>query len=468
MKRRIPLVGLLALLVAALWAPMAQGATKKAPTAPEKTTILKGYAAPGTPAKYNKVYVTKFGPAKAKRVLVLVPGTSGGAGNFTLVAREIVKKVPGLAVWSIDRRSQALEDTSAFKKLLAGKATEQQTIDYYLGKAINYVTGQPVPADVYQPIKDADVPFARDWGLKVSLEDIRIVVKAAKKGGHKVLLGGHSLGGSTVTDYAVWDFNGQAGWKDLSGLVLIDGGTGGTGSTLPDITKIQTSLDAIKNGSPWLDLLNVGLPWATGVFAELGAIPARLNPAGASAVATIALLPASFKPGFPVTNRGQLGFAFDETTSPAALGLIHTRSGTLGTSDGTSLADWKNGEVTPIENVALSFGQEPTNGAEWYFPKRLSLDTGAMSGLEPNAVTELLGLRPKYAKDVKLPVYAIQTSLSQGRLKASTASFVAMNKSKLTFVDASTTNSHLDPLLAAPKTSAFLKSVIPWLKKNGK
>ena len=70
------------------------------------------------------------------------------------------------------------------------------------------------------------------------------------------------------------------------------------------------------------------------------------------------------KPGFPVTNRGQLGFAFDETTSPTALGLIHTRSGTLGTSDGTSLADWKNGEVTPIENVALSFGQEPTNGAE--------------------------------------------------------------------------------------------------------
>ena len=166
MQRRIPHAGLLALLVAALWAPMAQGATKKAPTAPEKTTVMKGYSAPGTPAKYNKVYVTKFGSAKAKRILVLVPGTSGGAGNFTLVAREIVKKVPGLAVWSIDRRSQALEDTSAFRKLLAGKATEQQTIDYYLGRAIDYVTGAPVPAGVYQPIKDA-TPFARDWGLKV-------------------------------------------------------------------------------------------------------------------------------------------------------------------------------------------------------------------------------------------------------------------------------------------------------------
>ena len=78
MKRRIPLVGLLALLVAALWAPMAQGATKKAPTAPEKTTVMKGYSAPGTPAKYNKVYVTKFGSAKAKRILVLVPGMAAG------------------------------------------------------------------------------------------------------------------------------------------------------------------------------------------------------------------------------------------------------------------------------------------------------------------------------------------------------------------------------------------------------
>ncbi len=43
-----------------------------------------------------------------------------------------------------------------------------------------------------------------------------------------------------------------------------------------------------------------------------------------------------------------------------------------------------------------------------------------------------------------------------------------MNGSKLTFVDASKTNSHLDPLMAAPKTSAFLKSVVPCLKKNAK
>jgi pimeloyl-ACP methyl ester carboxylesterase len=396
---------------------------------------------------------------------VLVPGTSGGAGNFTLIAREIVKRVPGLAVWSIDRRSQALEDTSMFKKLLDGKATNQQAIDYYLGWI-----GSSSTTKHYEPLDDADYGFAHDWGLKVSLEDIRVVVKAAKQGGRKVILGGHSLGGSTTTAYAVWDFDGQPGWKDLSGLVLIDGGLAGAGSaTVPTLADEQAALAKQRAASPWLNLIqDVPLPWTTGVFAELGAIAARKDPEGLSSVSSLKLLPAMFKPGFPVTNRGQLGFAFDESTSPSALSLIHVRAGKLGESVDGKPADWVNGEVTPIENVALGFGQEPTNGTEWYFPTRLSLDLGGMAGLEPNDVTAFLGLRPKYANDVQLPVFAIQTSLSQGRLKASTASFVAMNKSKLTFVDASTTNSHLDPLLAAPKTSAFLKNVIPWLKKNGK
>jgi len=464
MKRSIPLAGLVTVLAALLCAPLAPAATKK--KAPSEPTItMKGFAAPGTPAKLNKVFVTKFGSPKAKRVLVLVPGTSGGAGNFTLIARDIVKRVPGLAVWSIDRRSQALEDTSMFKKLLAGKATNQQAIDYYLGWI-----GSSSTAKHYEPLKDADYGFARDWGLKVSLEDIRVVVKAAKKGGRKVLLGGHSLGGSTTTAYAVWDFNGQPGWKDLSGLVLIDGGLAGAGAATPPALEAEkTAFASQQAASPWLNLLkDVPLPWTTGVFAELGAIAALKDPEGISTVSDLTLLPAMFKPGFPVTNRGQLGFAFDETTSPSALSLIHVRAGKLGAATGGKPADWINGEVTPIENVAAGFGQEPTNGTEWYFPTRLSFDLGAMAGLEPSPSSEFLGLRPKYAKDVKLPVFAIQTSLSQGRLKASTASFVAMNKSKLTFVDASTTNSHLDPLLAAPKTSAFLKNVIPWLKKNGK
>lgn len=477
MKRLTVPAVLAALLALAVAAPAG---------AAEKTITMKGYPAPGTPKSLNKVFVTKFGSDKAKRVLVLIPGTSGGAGDFTLVARRLVKTVPGLAVWAIDRRSQALEDTSVFKQEIAGKATEQQALDYYLGWV-----GNSKITNHFMPLDPAKYGFAYDWGLNVALNDVRTVVLAAKKGGRKVILGGHSLGGSVTTAYAIWDFKGKPGWKDLSGLVLIDGGLGGktADTVVPSVADQAAKLAALKaSGTPWLNLLGndpksplgglltiPGLPYkldlsfATGAFAELGAIPAWKNPTGISLAQSFALLPAMFKPPIPATNRGQLGYAFDESTSPASLGLIHTRSGQLGAN-----GDWINGEVTPIENVARAFGQEPVNAVEWYFPKRLSFDLSGLAGLEPNATTKAMGLRPKYAKQVKLPIYAIQSSLSKpggaakGRLDIGTHAFVAMNKSKLKFVDASAVNSHLDPLLAAPSTSVFLQTVTPWLKKNGR
>jgi hypothetical protein len=60
--------------------------------AAETVTAIPGAAGPG-PSKYDKVFVTKFGPKSAKRALVLMPGYYGGAGDFTLDAREIVKRV---------------------------------------------------------------------------------------------------------------------------------------------------------------------------------------------------------------------------------------------------------------------------------------------------------------------------------------------------------------------------------------
>ena len=74
---------------------------------------VRGASGPG-PARYDRVSYERFGPALAKRVLILVPGTQGGAGDFSLVGPEIVKRVSGLQVWAYDRRSQALEDHSGF------------------------------------------------------------------------------------------------------------------------------------------------------------------------------------------------------------------------------------------------------------------------------------------------------------------------------------------------------------------
>ncbi len=86
-----------------------------------------------------------MGPKQADRVLVLMPGTQGGAGDFTLLAEELTKRIPGLQVWAIDRRSQVLEDTLMFERALAGQATLQEMFDYYLG----WVTNGGTPADHY-------------------------------------------------------------------------------------------------------------------------------------------------------------------------------------------------------------------------------------------------------------------------------------------------------------------------------
>src|SRR3954454_14844352 len=110
------------LALAVLLAALAVAAPASAAEA--QTTITGWTKAPG-PRAYDRLEVTKVGPSTARTVLVLLPGTNGGRGDFTLTARELVARVPGLAVWTVDRRSQALEDTQVFADALAGKVSLQ-------------------------------------------------------------------------------------------------------------------------------------------------------------------------------------------------------------------------------------------------------------------------------------------------------------------------------------------------------
>jgi pimeloyl-ACP methyl ester carboxylesterase len=439
------LVGLI--LALALAAPAA---------AAETVTTIPGAPGPG-PSKYDKAYVTKFGPKSAKRVLVLMPGFQGGAGDFTLDAREIVKRVPGLQVWAVDRRSQALEDTSRFADALAGRISVQQSFDYYLGWLAN-----PAIQPHFQPIDQAKFAFAKQWGLSLALQDVRRVVLSAKRQGKRVILGGHSLGASLTVAYASWDFDGHPGYEDLDGLVLIDGGLLGSFST-PDLAATKKAIKALDTNGPFVDLLGLKLPWAAGVFAEDGAVATLKAPTAPAIAQAFPLLPAQFKPPIPATNRGLFGYAFDASTSPKALALIHVQAGSLG-ADG----DWVNGEVTPIERLAQTFGQEPANATEWYFPAKLSIDVDAANGLTRNAQTDYLKLRPWHRRAVDLPLYALQTDLSNGRVLRGARRFIAGSKvprARSVLVDASATESHLDPLTAAPDRNRFLQTVVPFLRK---
>jgi pimeloyl-ACP methyl ester carboxylesterase len=442
------------LLVGAVCAAALASAIPAASAAERTTTITGWTKAPG-PRAYDRLDVTKFGSATARTVLVLVPGTNGGRGDFTLTARELVKDVPGLQVWAVDRRSQALEDTSVFAKALAGQVSTTEMFNYYAGWIADS-TIQPH----YQPPDASKLGYAADWGLRVQLEDVRRVVLAARAGGRRVLLGGHSLGASVAVAYASWDFAGHRGYRDLDGMVLIDGGLRGSFSSA-GLAQAKARLAAIRK-QPFLDLLGLGLPWVTGILAESAAILALKEPTAPSVGQSFSLLPPQFKPPVPATNRGQFGYAFDATTSPKALGLIQVRAGEMG-ADG----DWVDGEVSPIQRVAETFGQEPANAVEWFYPARLNLDVDAASPLAQNAAAGYLGLRLKWAKQVDVPLYAVQTSLTHGAVLKGAKSFLRLSRSPRTesaLVDASATESHLDPLTAAPGRNDYLKTVVPWLK----
>src|SRR5664279_800013 len=127
---------------------------------PEAVYTVATPCVPGTPTRYDRVQVRRFGSPSASHVLVLVPGTNGGAGDFDLVAPYLATHVPDLQVWSEMRREGALQDESVVRSTLAGKTTSQQLFDYYLGWLAD-----PSITHHYQPLAAADYRFVDQWGM---------------------------------------------------------------------------------------------------------------------------------------------------------------------------------------------------------------------------------------------------------------------------------------------------------------
>lgn len=450
-------------------APPGSAATPAVPhlsLGPTATFSVPGVAVAGTPARYDKVMVRRFGSPSATNVLVLVPGTLAGAADFDIVGPWLAAHVPNLQVWAEMRREGALEDDSMLVKALHGKVSVQAAFNYYLGWLAD-----PKISPHYQPLKAADYRFVDQWGLAVAMGDLHHVIEEARDGGRRtVILGGHSLGGAEACIYPVWDFDGRPGYEDIAGIVGIDGdaptaGTGGFGTPITTEAQAEAALAHLRATGPWLDLLGNGLPWATGPFAETAALAALKEPHAASIGQKFPLLPAEFKPPVPADDRAQLGYAFDAATSPAALALIHIHSGHLAAAGDPR--GWVDDGPTPVEDLAFAFSQEPLGPVDWYYPERLTIDAEAASSLTETPAAAALGLRLTHLAGVDVPLYVIQTSLGGTDNAVAQAAVAYQRASRIpsvTVVNEDRAYSHLDPLLAAPSDNAFLKTVVPWIE----
>ena len=99
--------------------------------------------------------------------------------------------------------------------------------------------------------------------------------------------------------------------------MLIDGGS--SSSAVTSSADARKQLTDLQSGSPFLDLVGLGLPWVTGVLAAVGSTLAERAPDEPALLGYWPLLPPALKPPVPVTNRAAFGYALDASTGPAQL-----------------------------------------------------------------------------------------------------------------------------------------------------
>jgi len=403
----------------------------------------------GTPAagpdEVQQVSVLKIGPAAATRVLVLLGGREGAAGGFRILARELAGAVPGLQVWSVERREQNLADLSAFGGDL------RSSDDYYLGGGYSRQDG-------------STAPYAAEWGLEVLLGDVRQVVLAASDGGRRdVVLGGHSVGAAAVAHYAAWDFDGSPGHADLSGLVMIDGG-------VRDAFKGAGMEFALtpEAADGWLGQIRAGAVFenATSTAVQVGEEPqdaaiwyhqaarwALADPHGTAVLKD--RLPSAYATQDALTNAGLFGMLVDSAVGHPGYAV---RSGGL-----DQKGDWTDSGPTPLARVAEAHAGAPSGAFIWYTLSRVMLDLVAANDFTDSGLAEHLGLRLRHVQSIDIPLYAFGSGLTQGTVASAAEELGSSTKIPQVSAHTDLGLTHQDLLYAAPERNAFLRTLTAFL-----
>ncbi|WP_119583755.1 alpha/beta hydrolase [Streptomyces europaeiscabiei] len=409
----------------------------------------------GGPVGSDRVHVLKVGPRDAGTVVVLVPGMFGAANDFRLMARDLVASVPGIQVWAVDRREENLADRSGFG------GGDPDPVGYYLDGR-------------YRMLEPASAGYFGRWGLERTLDDLRCVVLAARAGGRRrVVLGGHSWGATSALAYAAWDFGGRAGYRDLVGLAVLDGGVRGAfeGSGAPvrdSPEEVRERLAAIAGGQVFdMTLSGVGLgsrAESTQIWYQLAGWYAHHDPEGRSVLQD--RVPEALRVPFPVTNAALLGSFVD-----AGFGWpndISVHSGHLAAdADASGVRGWIDDGITPIGRVAEAYAGPVPGVWEWYWPARLSVDLDVSDAYADTDLARSLGLRLRHAPGLDIPLYAFQTSAYRGTAVESARRVVAESRIPYAAYESDEGMNHLDPLFAATEHNTATHTMAEFLRRVG-
>lgn len=446
-----PVAAALVLALGIALAPVAE-----AEALPGSVILLPGVRT-AAPARFDRVGVETFGPSRADRTLILLPGGYAGAGELELLASDIAAAAKDTRVWIVVRRDQLLEDRS---ELITG--TPHDAERYYLD-------GASVGGRRFRPYDRTTAPWARGWGLAVQIADLRRLVSLAKRTSRSVFLGGHSFGAYEAAAYAAWDFSGRPGWKGLAGLVLIDGtlmsnisSVPGSDVSVPSLAGARAVLSNIQHGSPFADSLGIGVPYLAATFSAVAARFALVAPRAAAALFQSPLLVPPFKPPILVSNAALVGYQFDRRyVSPNFL-FSAARFGRLAASG--SPRQWIDGERSTVARVARTNLGGRFGGLAFYYPARLYLDLEAATPARRTPVTDLLGLRLRHLRSISTPLLFFGTDVSHGTFLTGVRRFVRASRIRsATLVDASRRCSHLDPLVDLPSRNALLPALVHFL-----
>lgn len=244
--------------------------------------------------------------------------------------------------------------------------------------------------------------------------------------------------------------------------MLIDGASGSAESAA-QATSALTALDR-PDTAPWLSIAGIPAPFA-GLFEDSGAAAALLAPNGRAQLQQLKLLPAMLKPPVPATNLGQYGFALNVGTSPSDLALAQGHLGRGLTVPGANgLAGWNGtGALTPIKRFAQMFegdGVLGADGAEWYFPARLTYDSAAVNNGIANDAQSVLDVSATFGRKLphSLQIYAFGAALGQDRVPTAARQLARQSgipSRNLILVNAGTSYAHNDPNGAYPHNRFF-------------